>query len=141
MASPLELGPDSDNATNALGDLFGDDELFDALASKADHQPDFDARPLIINRLLQLAAKPQSMKADDDELANMANLLNQLKTSDAGKTYVSKIDLILKKYPQIKSPEPATPAPVAPAPVAPAPVAPAPVAPPAPPAPVAPPAA
>ena len=130
MASPLELGPDSDNATNALGDLFGDDELFDALASKADTQPDFDARPLIINRLLQLAAKPQSMKADDDELANMANLLNQLKTSDAGKTYVSKIDLILKKYPQIKSPEPATPAPVAPAPVAP-PAPPAPVAPPA----------
>lgn len=103
MSKPLEVGADADSATNALDGLFGDDELFDALANKSDTSISYDARPMVLNRLLQVVAHPQYIKADDVELTNLAKMLTQLKTTDAGKEYASKIDLILEKYP--KQPE------------------------------------
>ena len=49
MGKTLEFGADAESATNALYDIFGDDELFDELGSAADLQgPEADARPTIV---------------------------------------------------------------------------------------------
>ena len=48
LANPLPFGNDASNATNALYDLIGDDELFDSLADAAQKEgPEADARPAI----------------------------------------------------------------------------------------------
>ena len=114
MGTSLEVGADADSATNALSGLFSDDELFDALANKAASGIEYDARPLVLNRLLQIAARPQNIKANTVELSNLAKMLTQLKTTEIGKDYASKIDLILEKYPKPKSDVPAPAAPAAP---------------------------
>jgi len=49
MSKPIEFGVDSDNATNAIGGIFGDDELYDDLYAASEIQgPDADARPVIV---------------------------------------------------------------------------------------------
>lgn len=53
LANPLPVGVDADNATNALYDLIGDDELFDRLHELSEIEGgDSDARPTI-NRFLK----------------------------------------------------------------------------------------
>jgi hypothetical protein len=47
LAEPLEVGVDAANATAALSDIIGDDELYDDLAELAEQDPASDARPLI----------------------------------------------------------------------------------------------
>jgi hypothetical protein len=48
MANPIEVGTDAENATSALYNLIGDDELFDRLGELADNEgPKADARDVI----------------------------------------------------------------------------------------------
>jgi hypothetical protein len=48
MANPIEVGTDAENATSALYNLIGDDELFDRLGDLADNEgPKADARDVI----------------------------------------------------------------------------------------------
>lgn len=47
MANPLPLGPEGDNATNAISAVFGDDTLFDDLYEAGEKDPEADARPII----------------------------------------------------------------------------------------------
>lgn len=47
MANPLPLGPEGDNATNAISAVFGDDTLFDDLYEAGEKNPAADARPII----------------------------------------------------------------------------------------------
>jgi len=49
MSKPLKFGTEGDNATNAIGAVFGDDELYDNLYSASEIQgPDGDARSTIV---------------------------------------------------------------------------------------------
>ena len=59
MAKPIIAGEDGQSATDAIGEVFGDDELFDNLS---DVDPNADARP-VIWEWLKIAAK----KGYDDE--------------------------------------------------------------------------
>jgi len=48
MANPMEVGTDAENATSALYNLIGDDELFDRLGDLADNEgPRADARDVV----------------------------------------------------------------------------------------------
>ena len=47
MLNPLPVGPDAQNASNALGNIVGDDELYDDLGELSDEDPNADARPII----------------------------------------------------------------------------------------------
>jgi hypothetical protein len=76
MAEPLEVGVDAENATSALYELIGDDELFDRLHDLADAEgPRADARDTIKYFLQQempgLAAKLNFGDAEMDQATNM----------------------------------------------------------------------
>ena len=47
MQKPLPVGADAQNASNALGNIVGDDELYDDLGDLSDEDPNADARPII----------------------------------------------------------------------------------------------
>lgn len=47
LSKPLILGQDAADATAALGDIIGDDGLFDELGNLADQDPEADARPIV----------------------------------------------------------------------------------------------
>lgn len=47
LSQPQTVGADADNATAALGDILGDDNLFDQLEELAETDPDADARPVV----------------------------------------------------------------------------------------------
>ena len=47
MQKPLPVGADAQNASNALGNIVGDDELYDDLGELSDEDPNADARPII----------------------------------------------------------------------------------------------
>ena len=47
MLNPLPVGPDAQNASNALGNIVGDDELYDDLGDLSDEDPNADGRPII----------------------------------------------------------------------------------------------
>jgi hypothetical protein len=53
MTKPLLLGADAADATSALYDIIGDDDLFDELESMAEEDPETDARPVVQNWLEQ----------------------------------------------------------------------------------------
>jgi hypothetical protein len=54
LAQPLEVGIDGENATSALYDLVGDDELFDRIGEKAESEgPKADAVPIVKHYLKQ----------------------------------------------------------------------------------------
>lgn len=75
MASPLEVGVDGSNATGALYDIIGDDQLFDNIGELADTEGDkADARPLVLDWLNEnnpeLAAKYQTAMQPQQALPN-----------------------------------------------------------------------
>ena len=45
---------DADTALNELGDVFGDDELFDTLEDMKENEPDTDVRHVVISRLKEM---------------------------------------------------------------------------------------
>jgi hypothetical protein len=47
MQNPLPVGPDAQNASNALGGIVGDDELYDDLGELSDEDPNADSRKII----------------------------------------------------------------------------------------------
>ena len=51
MKKPLPLGPDGDDATNAISVGIGDDSLYDDLYAAGEKDPNGDARPIIANWL------------------------------------------------------------------------------------------
>ena len=54
LSQPLEVGVDGENATSALYDLIGDDELFDRISEKAESEgPKADAVPVVKHFLQQ----------------------------------------------------------------------------------------
>lgn len=76
LAQPLEVGVDAENATSALYELIGDDELYDRLNDLADAEgPRADARDTIKYFLQQempgLASKLNFGDAEMDQATNM----------------------------------------------------------------------
>ena len=76
MSQPLEVGVDAENATSALYELIGDDELFDRLHDLADAEgPRADARDTVKYFLQQempgLASKLNFGDAEMDQAVNM----------------------------------------------------------------------
>ena len=53
MANPITLGDGGDDATNAIGGLIGDDELYDDLGEAGDNNPEGDARGIIIGWMME----------------------------------------------------------------------------------------
>jgi len=52
MSAPFLVGQDANDATSALYDIIGDDQLFDALHDMADVKgPDYDCRPEVVGWL------------------------------------------------------------------------------------------
>jgi len=49
LSTEQPLGLDAMNASDALYNIIGDDDLFDALSEVAESDPDADARPIVIN--------------------------------------------------------------------------------------------
>ena len=68
LSLEMPVGVDALNATEALYDIIGDDELFDSLATLAQSDPTADARPLIVMWLREFSYK----------FAGMDNVLNDL---------------------------------------------------------------
>jgi len=54
LSQELPVGVDAQNATNALYSIFGDDELFDALAELAEVDPQADARDTVMDHLADI---------------------------------------------------------------------------------------
>lgn len=75
LSSELPVGPDANNATDQLYDLFGDDELFDNLAELAERDADADARPIVMDRLAKLAPMDKTLQLILDRLT--ANTVDQ----------------------------------------------------------------
>ena len=57
---PIRLGPEGEDAQGKIGDILGDDQLFDELHSAAESDPEGDARPVIMRWMeMHGSAHPQ----------------------------------------------------------------------------------
>lgn len=55
FAKPIQFGPEGNDATSAMYDIFGDDELFDDIADMAEVRgPEADARPIIVRWFIKV---------------------------------------------------------------------------------------
>ena len=59
LTKPLELGKNGDNATDAISNFIGDDELFDDLYDAGKKDPKGDARPHIKDAMKRLGIKEE----------------------------------------------------------------------------------
>lgn len=66
LAKELPVGPDAENATEQLYDVFGDDRLFDALEELAEKDANADARPAIIDRMKEIGLEIPGMEPSVD---------------------------------------------------------------------------
>ena len=57
MQKPIKLGKEGDDATDAVSQFIGDDELFDAIHDAGNKDPNGDARPIIKKHLKRLGIK------------------------------------------------------------------------------------
>ena len=57
MQKPIKLGKEGDDATDAVSQFIGDDELFDAIHDAGNKNPNGDARPIIKKHLKRLGIK------------------------------------------------------------------------------------
>ena len=64
MKNPLPLGPDGQDATNAISAAIGDDELFDDLYMAGEKDPNGDARPIIKDWIMKNIQGYDGMPAD-----------------------------------------------------------------------------
>ena len=93
MAKPLILGQDAADATSALYDLIGDDDLFDELSAAAEEDPEGDARPIVQNwldqnmpdvaqQVIPKLDEPQSDSGKEQQLQQMQQLMPQESISE-----------------------------------------------------------
>jgi hypothetical protein len=73
MSTPQPVGPDAANATAQLGDILGNDSLFDMLMSDAETDPESDARDTVQYWINTVADK-------DPEIAQLRAELGQLES-------------------------------------------------------------
>lgn len=83
MNKPLILGQDAADATAALYDIIGDDDLFDELSAAADEDPEADARPIVqawLNEKMPEVAKQVVPKIDgpEDDTAKQIQQMQQM---------------------------------------------------------------
>lgn len=64
MKNPLPLGPEGQDATNAVSAAIGDDELFDDLYMAGEKDPNADARPIIKDWIMKNIQGYDGMPAD-----------------------------------------------------------------------------
>jgi len=79
MAKPLPCGPGGEFATEKLGNLIGDDELFDDIGELGDSDPNADCRDIVIARAEEFGInlkKGPNLRLVDDE-ADMGEGLRQ----------------------------------------------------------------
>ena len=71
MAKPLPCGPGGEFATEKLGNLIGDDELFDDIGELGDSDPNADCRDIVIARAeefgINLKKGPNLRLVDDED--------------------------------------------------------------------------
>jgi hypothetical protein len=70
MSQPQPVGPDAANATMQLGDILGNDSLFDMLASDAEQDPESDARDTVRYWIDTVANRDPEIAQLRDELAS-----------------------------------------------------------------------
>ena len=83
FAKPIQFGPEGNDATSAMYDIFGDDELFDNLYELAEVKgPEADARPTIVKWFTKvhkdIVTGNASVSRDIEE--SMAKIFEYLKT-------------------------------------------------------------
>ena len=62
MTKELPVGPDATNATEQLYNVFGDDQLFDALQELADADANADARSVVMTRMQELSDRSPDLE-------------------------------------------------------------------------------
>lgn len=82
LEEPLPVGVDAANATGALYNLIGDDELYDQLAYAAEQDPEEDARPMIIDWLVNngyehLVPEEQQGKTTGSAMGGQDGVVNE----------------------------------------------------------------
>ena len=83
FAEEIPLGIDAVNATSALYNLIGDDNLFDLLGSVAEEEPDADARPIVLDWLKNNMPEVAHQITDNGDHAHDSQLDHEQRTSDA----------------------------------------------------------
>lgn len=83
FAEEIPLGIDAVNATSALYNLIGDDNLFDLLGSVAEEEPDADARPIVLDWLKNNMPEVAHQITDNGDHAHDSQLGHEQRTSDA----------------------------------------------------------
>jgi hypothetical protein len=98
MSATLPVGADATNATEQLYDLIGDDQLFDQLQTLAEQDANADARPIIYDRMQELAQDPDIAKVMTQLTSspdNSAEPVNESRLMDsAGET----IEHVLNRF-------------------------------------------
>lgn len=83
FAKPIQFGPEGNDATSAMYEIFGDDELFDDIADMAEVKgPEADARPIIVRWFTKVHKEIVTGKAtvSKDIQDSMAKVFEYLKT-------------------------------------------------------------
>ncbi len=86
MSQPQPVGPDAANATAQLGDILGNDRLFDLLANAANQDPESDARD-IVRAWIDVTANT------DPEIAQLQTKLDQATTAEVNTDPVSEMEV------------------------------------------------
>lgn len=102
MSKPLIVGQDAIDATSALYDIIGDDDLFDELAAAAKENPEADARPIVQNWLDQnmpeLAQQVVPKLDDTQSDANQEQQLQQMQQLMPKESISEDPDLAMLKW-------------------------------------------
>jgi len=67
LSKPLAVGVDAMNATGALYNIIGDDELFDTLSEMASDNPEGDCRDMVVMRLNELIQQCERSSSADEK--------------------------------------------------------------------------
>jgi hypothetical protein len=91
LASELPVGADATNATEQLYDVFGDDQLFDALQELAKQNANADARPVIIDRMKEIGLEVPGMEPSNPGVTEADDISTfESDTEDAVAAFLSR---------------------------------------------------
>tara|TARA_Y100000034_G_scaffold100180_1_gene123380 strand:- start:777 stop:1592 length:816 start_codon:yes stop_codon:yes gene_type:complete len=103
MKKPFALGKNGDDASSALYDIFGDDDLHDALVAAGKKNPKGDARVVVQKWLKKFASKEFSKPSDSKDVKNVAKQLGIKEGAEKHSTgdkesYRDFVNKALKKF-------------------------------------------
>ena len=97
MKKPFALGKNGDDASSALYNIFGDDDLHDALVAAGKKNPKGDARVVVQKWLKNFASKEFSKPSDSKDAKNVAKQLGIKEEVELDEALSSSLIKKLKK--------------------------------------------